>query len=330
VLTLTDFIGEYNNKPGACPMYASTHPVFSYDQKNWRHFSDMEWNDQTKEATLRFRPASNTVWIAHVPPYTHSDLLRLLDEVGRSPHARVEVIGKTAQNRNLHLVTVTDSSVPDAGKKTVWLMARQHGWETGTSFALEGALRFITSDDPAAQAWRRKTVFKFSPMANPDACANGWVRFNANGFDPNRHWDEVDLRDKESLRQMPEIWYVKKAVHAWLDAGRSIDVMVNLHNTELGDFMETHADDEASRARLRRLDDLLAQGKFFDRSRKVRVNRNPPNTTNRLYDERRVPVALMELRTGPSPKLGRQPTAEDRLAFGQDLITAMAEAVVAQ
>lgn len=329
-LTLTDFVGEYNDKPGACPMYASTHPVFSYDGKTWQHFRAMDWDDQAKEATLRFRPASDYVWIAHVPPYTHSDFLRLLEDLDRLPHARIEVIGKTAQQRDLHLVTVTDFDVPGDSKKTIWLVARQHAWETGTSFAAEGALRFITGDDAPARAWRQKVVFMFVPMMNPDGCANGWVRFNANGYDPNRHWGEVDLRDKENLRLMPEIWYVKKAIHAFLDSGRPINVMLNLHNTELGEFLETRAEDEASLNTLRRLDALLTRKTTFDPSSRVRVNKSRADTTNWLYDERHVPVALMELRTGPGRKLGRQPTAEDRLHFGRELVAALAEIILGE
>jgi len=143
-LTLTDFVGEYNDKPGACAMNADTIPVFSYDDEHWQHFPAMDWDDQKKEATLKFRPEHERIWIAHIAPYTHSRLLHLLAEVDRSPHARVEVIGKTVQKRDLHLVTVTNFEKPDDGKKTVWLQARQHAWETGTSFVMEGALRFIT------------------------------------------------------------------------------------------------------------------------------------------------------------------------------------------
>ena len=49
-------------------------------------------------------------------------------------------------------------------------------------------------------------------MINPDSVVRGDVRFNANGFDPNRQWDEVDLRDKLWLERNPESWYVKKAL----------------------------------------------------------------------------------------------------------------------
>jgi hypothetical protein len=309
-------------------MYSNTLPVFSYDQKSWRHFSAMEWNDSAKEATLHLQPARNTVWIAHVPPYTHSDLLRLLEEIDRSPHARIEVIGKTAQDRDLHLVTVTDFETPDDEKKTIWLQARQHSWETGTSHVMEGALRFIVSGDHAASDLRKKVVFKFMPMMHPDGCANGWVRFNANGYDVNRHWDEVDLRDKQKLRLMPEIWYVKRAIQAYVNSGRRIEFLVNMHNTELGEFLETQAEDKATLRKLQLLDANLTRKTSFDPTRKLRINKSPANTTNFLYDELGVPAMLMELRTGPGQKLGRQPSAGDRLAFGRELITVMGETAI--
>ena len=53
------------------------------------------------------------------------------------------------------------------------------------------------------------------------------------------------------------------------------------------------------------------------------------NTANALWRERRVPVALMEQRVSAGKKLGRFPTTDDRLAFGRQLITQMAEAVLA-
>ena len=326
-LTLTDFVGEYNDKPGSCPMNADTIPVFSYDHERWEHFPAMAWDDQKKEATLQFHGEHDRIWIAHVPPYTHARLLRLLEELDRLPTARVEVIGKTVQQRDLHLVTVANFEKP--GERTVWLQARQHAWEAGTSHVMEGALRFITSDDPQARALREKVVFKFMPMMDPDGCANGKVRFNANGYDVNRHWDEVDLWRKEFLQRMPEIWYVKKAIFACMDLDRKIDLMLNMHNTETAEYIDTQADDEPTQKLMQRFFDALVEKTSFDPSRKLRFNEGPANTTNWLWKERRVPVMLMEQRIGASAKLGRRPTVQDRLAFGKQLITVMAETVAA-
>ncbi len=326
-LTFTDWVGEYNDKPGACPMGPTLRPVFSYDGETWQHCEPVVWDDVKKESTLKFRPERGTVWLAHIPPYPHSKLLKLLGELDHSSHARTEVIGKTALGRDLHLVSVTNFERPDAAKKVVWLQARQHAWEAGTSHVMEGALRFVTSDEPAARALRDKVVFKFTPMMDPDGCALGKVRFNAHGWDVNRHWDKVDLRDPRWLKLMPEIWYVKKAILA-AHASQPIDLLVNMHNTETAEYLDTMVDDEAGQAKLQRLFTRLVAETSFDPSRKLGIVTAPGNTTNVLWKERRVPIALMEQRVGPSAKLGRLPTVADRLAFGRQLIVQMAETVL--
>ena len=327
-LTLTDLVGEYNDQPGACPMSADIVPVFSYDNEHWQHFPSLDWDDQKKEGTLRFRPEADRIWIAHAAPYTHARLLRLLDQLDETVCTRIEVIGKTVQKRELHLITVSNFEMPDSSKKTVWLQARQHAWESGTSYVLEGALRFITSNDPRARQWRDKIIFKFTPMMDPDGCVNGQVRFNANGYDVNRHWDAVDLRQKQFLEQMPEIWYVKKAIFAHLDSGHEIALFLNLHNTETAEYADTQAQDRSVQATMQRFFDLLVAQTTFDPSRKFQVTASPGDTTSSLWSERRIPVMLMEQRIGSGPKLGRRPTAADRLAFGRQLVATMAESVL--
>jgi hypothetical protein len=327
-LTLCDFVGEYNDKPGAVAMAAGILPVYSADQKTWTQFdaSAAAWDDAKKELTLTFTPEADAVYVAHVAPYTTADLGRLLAGVKASPYARVEVIGKSLQGRELSLVTVTDESVADAGKRVIWIQARQHAWEAGTSWVTEGALRFATSDDPAARELRKTTILKCTPMVDPDGCANGRVRFNGNGFDVNRHWNAVDLRSKDYLERMPEIWYAKKAI---LSAGR-IDLMVNLHNTETSEYLETFANEEAALKPMRKLYDLLVERSTFDPVRKVETRTLPPDTTNSLWTDHKVPVMLMEQRISAGKKLGRCPTVADRLEFGKQLVLAMADAVRAE
>ncbi len=326
-LTFTDLVGEYNDKPGATPAGADIVPVFSYDGEHWKHFPAMDWDNQKKEYTLKFKGEKDTIWIAHQPPYVTSRLLRLLDELNQSPTVRVEVIGKTARGRDLHLVTVTDFATPDDAKKTVWLQARQHAWESGTSYVIEGAMRFVSSDDPRARDLRKKVIFKFTPMVDPDGCATGGVRFNANGYDVNRHWSEVNLRDKQLLAMMPEIWYTKKAILGYVDSGHKIDVMINLHNTETGEYLATQADDEASQKMMNRLFDTLVEKTSFDPSRKLGSG-NSSHDTNSLYKDRKIPVMLMEQRVGTGPKAKRRLEVPDRLQFGKDLIAVMAESVL--
>src|SRR5439155_11184768 len=126
-----------------------------------------EWDNVKKEYTLRFTPAGESIYIAHIPPYTNSKLRKLLTDMGRRPAVNIEVIGKTVANRDLHLITVTNPEVGDEQKRLAWLIARQHAWEAGTSWNMEGAVRFISSDDAKAKALRDRVIFKFVPMMDP-------------------------------------------------------------------------------------------------------------------------------------------------------------------
>jgi len=327
-LCLTDFIGEYNGKPASGSL-ANLPPYFSYDGELWEQFQLFEWNDTLKEGTLRFTPEKDSVYIAHIPPYTHSKFLHLLSDLSHNPNLLSEVIGKSVQGRDLYQFTVTDSTEPDVAKKCVWLQARQHAWEAGSSWVMEGALRFITSDDPAAVELRKKVLFKFTPMVDPDGCANGKVRFNSHGYDVNRHWHEVDLRTKAILEKYPEIWYTKKAIVASQSSANPIDLMVNIHNTETAEYLDSNIDDEAANVPLIRLFKRLKADSLFDPSRPPMFGGDPLGTANHLWLSHKVPVALMELRIGPSAKLqGRCPTTEDRLKFGAELIRQMGEVVL--
>ena len=152
------------------------------------------------EATFRVTPDSNAFWIAHIEPYTASRLERFLGEIRGSSCLKDEAIGKSVEGRELHLLTITDIGFSKYPPREVWLMCRQHAWESGTSFVGEGAIRFLLSDEAAPL--RRSLVFKILPMMDPDGCAHGGVRFNRHGYDVNRNWDSADPENAESRRLM--------------------------------------------------------------------------------------------------------------------------------
>jgi hypothetical protein len=227
------------------------------------------------------------------------------------------------------LLTITDGREPDAQKKVLWLMFRQHSWEAGSSWAGEGALRFLLSNDPVAVQMRRTAIFKIFPLCDPDGVARGGVRFNANGFDLNRNWDGVDEK------KTPEIAAQRKAILDWVDAGRRVDLFVSLHNTETEEYLDGPPDTEGRfRPLMERFFKLLSENKSFEPSRPPRLAESsttidkPGRMTviQGLYKDRRLPAFLIELRITRHPKLGRQPTPEDRKQFGADLARAMWQA----
>jgi len=335
-IDLADLVGEYNYKPGARAIKKSTPGVYSYDNQTWTHFDDSQWQEgEASTIRLRFTPARSPVWLAHVPPYTTAHLARLLAEFRRHPHLKRETAGKTAGGREMLLLTVTNPvgqvhDLPrpgqvgdpphfESGKKVVWLLFRQHSWEAGSSWAGEGALRYLLSAEAAGL--RDRFVFKIFPMADPDGVARGGVRFNVNGYDLNRNWDAVDPKT------MPEIAAQRKAVFDWLDSGHKVDLFFSLHNDEEPEYIESAAGPLAQR-----FYETLAATTSFNPNRKpvdpgVSTTPGKPgrmNVCQGLSHDRGIPCVLMEQQTVFNSKLGHYPEVDDRLKFGRELVQAIA------
>ncbi len=319
---ITSLAGEYNYKRHNGEGLRNMRPVYSYDDEHWTHFETAEWDAEASTIRVRLKAAKNRVWIARQPPYTNARLDRLLRELRLKPAAA----GKTAAGRPMPLLTITNPKVDDAKKKVIWLMARQHAWESGTSWATEGALRFLVSNDLRAARIRDGFIFKIFPVADPDGVARGGVRYNNHGYDLNRNWDAVHPR------LTPEIAAQKKAMYDWLDAGRAIDLFLTLHNTESADFIEGPASTRALGERLLKL--LVDTTTFYSpKGPRVSAVSTTPGMKGRmsvnqaLYNERKVPAYLMELMVDRNEKTGRCPTVADRLEFGGGLVRAVCEAV---
>ena len=331
-IEFTDLVGEYNYRAGSHSMTRNSRPVYSYDNLRWTHFrdQDVQWDEKQVRLTVRFRPERERAWIAHVPPYTTAHLSSLIEAIGKRPHVKREAAGKTTQGRDLHLLSITDPSVAESDKKVVWVMARQHAWETGTSWVMDGALRFLASGDPQAAELRRSIVWKFFPMADPDGVVNGQVRFNTHGYDVNRNWDTADPQ------RTPEIFVMKKAMLDWIDSGRRIDLFLAMHNQEAGDYIDGPFRPENERARrmAQRFFDALATTDSFQAAGGPRnsmsrglVAKGRMTVNQALAHERDIAAFLMELGVERNLKLGRLRTTEDNVRFGPVLLRTLAQVV---
>ncbi|MDD4870223.1 MAG: M14-type cytosolic carboxypeptidase [Kiritimatiellae bacterium] len=323
--TLTDLRGEYNYKPGGICITDQSPPVVSTDGKNWRHLTTMRFDKVTDRASFTITPESDHVWIAHVEPYTAGRLDQLLGEIRGHPDLKDEVIGKSVEGRNLHLLTISDTARKETEKPVVWLMCRQHAWESGTSFLGEGAIRFLLSDE--GKSYRNRVLFKIFPMADPDGCANGAVRFNRNGYDVNRNWDSADPLSVESRRLMPEICAMKKVM---IDFGR-MDFFLALHNQERDEWI---SGSEKHNEIVERFFARLVRDTTFNPSARGPIPSHSKPAPGRftvyefLDKQLGKPAFLMEQGIASSSKLGHYPTSKDRLNFGRQLARTMCEVVL--
>ena len=323
-IELTELVGEYNYHYGTIPVSAEIRPVISYDQTHWRHLTDEEvqWNEADTTLQFTFTPQHNTVWVAHLPPYTTEPLQQLLATYQNSPWVELDTMGHTPEERALQLMTITNPEIPIGQKKIVWLMARQHSWEAGTSYVMEGLICYLL-DSTRGQALLDSVVFKLIPMGDPDGVARGGVRFNAFGHDLNRNWDYV------IPEEMPEIQAQKMAIKDWLAEGHSVDLFMTLHNTK-DDFVE--GPDRPVGHQL--LEEMVTHSSFEAheglRIMKISTTLGKPGRMTvfqGLWAELQIPAYLIELNVGEVEKLNRRRTVDDWLALGPKLAEALVAAV---
>ncbi len=324
-IDLTDLVGEYNYKPGSHAITAQTRPVTSYDNVTWRHLTDEEvsWNEDKIELTLRIKPEKDVLWVAHQPPYTITHLSKLLQSYHSNPNLATRSIGQTPKGRPIPLLTITNAQIPTAKKKVVWLMARQHAWEAGTSWVMEGVIKHLLESDEGKKMLD-KVVFQLIPMADPDGVARGGVRFNQFGHDLNRNWDLVQPAE------MPEIQTEKQAIVDWLKRGNRIDFFLTLHNTEAADYVQ--GPDVAAG---RKFWQSMVESTSFESGEGLRAM--PESTTlgqpgrmtvnQALWAEHQIPAYLMELKVEKVNKLDGRRLVPDWLLLGPGLVRAAVAAV---
>lgn len=123
-------------------------------------------------ATLRFQAPPGETKFGLSPWYTYTDLERFIASLPEHPHLKKEVLGKSDGGRNHWELTITDPSVARSEKHLIFWHAREHAYETFSSFAMESLIPFLLSD--ASSDYRRRYVFVLHPMTNVDGVASGY------------------------------------------------------------------------------------------------------------------------------------------------------------
>jgi Zinc carboxypeptidase/Cytosolic carboxypeptidase N-terminal domain len=322
--TMVDLSGEYNYRPNAGAITGDTLPFYSFDGINWLPIEEASYDRSGPTLSYKIDISSDRVWVAHTPPYTLANFKSLSNDFAHNPNVTIETIGRSVEGREIPLVTITDRSVADKNKKVVWLMFRQHAWESGSSWTGEGLMRFVSSADPVAQQIRKGAIVKVLPLCDPDGVFHGTVRFNGYGFDLNRNWDVIDPV------KMPEITAERKVILDWVDAGKRIDFFLTLHNDEYNEYLQGPPDERQS-ALLKKVWNNWSSGATFapteqpslDATTTTEGKPGRMNVVQGLSHDRGLPAFEAETRITKHPKLGRRPNVQDRMLAGRELIQAI-------
>ncbi len=296
-IDLVDLPGEYNYQPNRGAVTKDTRPHILIGGQ-WRP-CEGEFDEQTPKWRLKVSKPPSSFRIAHIVPYVEQDLMLLRKAI----RPQVTRIGKTTKGRNLELWTF-NAQLPESSP-VVWLMFRQHAWESGTSWTGEGILRQLSPN----------IVWKVLPLCDPDGVALGGVRFNQHGFDLNRNWDSPD-----DHRLRPEITFQRAAIENWLQAGRRIDLFLTLHNTETSEYLEGPPTGAGPRlfASLKSNSRFAPTRDYF--SRMEWQGKGRANVVQYLWAKHKIPACLMELRVAGVDY-------KNWIGFGPELAQAIAQSL---
>ncbi|MBE3140347.1 MAG: hypothetical protein IMZ53_07180, partial [Thermoplasmata archaeon] len=105
--------------------------VYSYDGITWNRLANHTYSSGVYTFWKNF--TANEVQIATFFPFSYTTMQDYLEIVNASQWATKTSLGKSQQNRDISLLTITDPIVPDATKKVIYIVGRQHASETASS-----------------------------------------------------------------------------------------------------------------------------------------------------------------------------------------------------
>ncbi|MBK8979508.1 MAG: hypothetical protein IPM29_26710 [Planctomycetes bacterium] len=153
----------------------------------------------------------------------------LLARIAGHPHVRaIRTLGTAALGRGIELVELTDASVPDAGKRRVWVHAGVHPAETTAHYTAEGLVDFLLGGAPLAERLLDLLIVDVVPMPNPDGVALGNYRTTAASVNLEEQWSAP------YASTVPEIVALRTAIEGFMGTATApgpapIEVLLNLH-----------------------------------------------------------------------------------------------------
>jgi hypothetical protein len=163
---------------------APENPVFSYDKKNWQRLTCDSANDFFKFYSHKFN--LDTVYFATGYPYTYSQVVNYVDSLAQTPYIDTFTLTFSEAGRRVPMFTIRNKNTSQ--QNLIWIIGRQHAFETTLNYVLEGMVNFFTSDDKIAKKLQDNTIIYIVPMMDVDNVFIGASGRMQKPIDFNRDW----------------------------------------------------------------------------------------------------------------------------------------------
>ena len=199
--------------------------VFSLDGRTWNQTPPGKRQKGAIEYAVRVD--AREAWFAWGPPYLPSHAANLIAGAESAcPRAKGFELCRTREGRPVPALRLAPPESAGVDAPGVWVQARQHAWESGSSWVCHGFVEWLVSSDPAAKTLRRRARVTVVPIMDVDGVVLG---AGGKGQDPHDH-----NRDWNSRPHWPGVAAAQKGVLE-MDAGGRLAVFVDLHNPGPGD-----------------------------------------------------------------------------------------------
>jgi hypothetical protein len=167
--------------------------------------------------------------VTYCAPWSNTHMAELSQKLKSDPRVTIGSIGFSKfKNLPMTYYRITDKTVATSDKKKLFLVGREDSYESGGSWAIEGIINFILSDDPVAKEMLKTMEFLIVPIFSVDGVAMGATNFplkpdNSTFVYVTSDWDREE--PYHEVRLMQNFWKKMK------DEGFHPDICFKFHAT---------------------------------------------------------------------------------------------------
>jgi hypothetical protein len=179
-----------NPGSGMVPMYSTVHdghvfrPWYTEDGVNFTRLNSKWVQSNATEGnwTCWYTPASSYCYVSDFYPWDYTKNENFIqNQFGGYSFVNISKVATSEHGRNVTMVQITNFGIPDANKKQVFMVSRQHSVESINAPIIAAMMMYIR-DTPSLQ---QGIHWYFIPEINPDGCAGvsttyAWQTWNVN------------------------------------------------------------------------------------------------------------------------------------------------------
>ena len=217
--------GQLTSKPLDASWSLAARASVSRDGGRWEHSAPGV--RERNKIRYQILPEGTSLWVAWGPLFTPRDTEELLTAAAaKIPGAQPFELARTREDRVIRGLRVCGGQEPSTERPAVWIQARQHAWESGSSWVARGLVEWLIVREDAARWLADHAEVVIVPIMDVDNVVTGNGGKEENPRDHNRDWDEAPV--------FPEVAAAQRQLQKWASEGR-LDFFIDLHNPAPGD-----------------------------------------------------------------------------------------------